>query len=92
MQCYGAREVSSVWFPEAQAITLLCSPHAHVSQYFVRRDFAAALVIVLSVVAYYIVLTSSQHQAIMNQLGIICNFFTICFFASPLSTMVSVSW
>lgn len=48
-----------------------------------------ALVIVLSVVAYYGVLSSSQHEAIMNQLGIICNFFTICFFASPLSTMVS---
>lgn len=47
-----------------------------------------ALSIVLTVVGYYR-LVASDYSSSMNQLGIICNFFTICFFASPLSTMVS---
>lgn len=57
-------------------------------QYYVRRDFVTAASIVFSTIAYYFLFVSDQTTAITH-LGIICNFFTICFFASPLSTMVS---
>ncbi len=60
-------------------------------QYFIRRDFAVALTVVTSLVIYYNYFVSDYHT-IVTQLGIICNFFTICFFASPLSTLVRYGW
>jgi uncharacterized protein with PQ loop repeat len=58
-------------------------------QYFVRRDFIVAALIVSSIAAYFSLFASDQGSSI-TQLGLVCNFFTICFFASPLSTMVSL--
>ena len=61
------------------------------TQYGIRRDFTIAVAIVLPIVLYYSIFVS-EMSTILTQLGIICNFFTICFFASPLSTMVSPSF
>ena len=45
----------------------------------------------MSPIALYYTFLVSEVSTVLTQLGIICNFFTICFFASPLSTMVSPS-
>ena len=56
-------------------------------QYYIRRDFALALTIIATVVGYFTVFVYDSSKA-TAQLGIVCNFFTIIFFAAPLATMV----
>ena len=56
-------------------------------QYVVQRDVSVAAVIILPTTIYYSFF-AADHATVMTQLGVICNFFTIMFFASPLSTMV----
>jgi len=34
----------------------------------------------------------TDNDAVLFRLGILCNFFTVLFFASPLSTLVSMTW
>ena len=53
------------------------------------RDFIIASSIVGVVILYVTVIAAQQTR--LSHLGIIANFFTICFFASPLSTMVICS-
>ncbi len=59
-----------------------------VFQYTVRRDVSISLSIIATAIIYFTFFVSEKPVA-MARLGIVCNFFTICFFASPLSTMVS---
>lgn len=56
-------------------------------QFYVRRDFAVAVTIIAVVICYFTVFVY-EHEKATTQLGIVCNFFTIIFFASPLATMV----
>ena len=56
-------------------------------QFKVQRDFVCALATVLSICLYYTFFVS-DHDRVVNQMGIVCNFFTILFFASPLINMV----
>ena len=56
-------------------------------QYYVRRDFAIALTIIATVLCYFTMFVYDSAKA-TSQLGIVCNFFTIIFFAAPLATMV----
>ncbi len=58
------------------------------SQPRVQRDVTVAMVIVVPVVVYYTCIATGESSRLV-QLGLICNFFTILFFASPLTTMVS---
>ena len=59
-------------------------------QFTLRRDCGVALCIVLPVTSYfYIFPVVWLYDPDINYLGIVCNIFTILFFASPLSTMVS---
>ena len=56
-------------------------------QFKIQRDFTIVLVTVLSISTYYTYLVS-DHERVMNQMGVVCNIFTIIFFASPLINMV----
>jgi hypothetical protein len=58
------------------------------SSYYVRRDFGLALTIIATVVAYFTVFVYDSSKT-TAELGIVCNFFTIIFFAAPLATMVT---
>ncbi len=51
------------------------------------RDIVITGAIVGTVMIYVFLLANSRVR--LSHLGVIANFFTICFFASPLSTMVS---
>jgi len=56
-------------------------------QYNVRRDFFLSLsIVVVTIVVFNFIITGKE--VVLTRLGLVCNFFTICFFASPLSTMV----
>ena len=44
----------------------------------------------ISVAFYFFVLNSPTNENGASALGIVCNIFTVLFFASPLSTMVSL--
>ena len=47
----------------------------------------AALLFIFAVIVYCYYLVSDNNTALFH-LGLLCNFFTVMFFASPLSTMV----
>ena len=66
----------------------VCSIPSASSQSRVQRDVTAAAAIVFPVAIYYCWLVSDEGSK-LTQLGVICNLFTILFYASPLSTMVS---
>ena len=51
------------------------------------QDLAFALMIIATVVCYFTVFVFESSKA-TTQLGLVCNFFTIIFFAAPLATMV----
>jgi solute carrier family 50 protein (sugar transporter) len=55
----------------------------------IQRDFVVALAAVLSISLYYTCLVS-DHERVINQMGVFCNIFTIIFFASPLISMAEV--
>ncbi|CAI7992076.1 Sugar transporter SWEET1 [Geodia barretti] len=64
--------------------------HTYVEMKFkIQRDFTIVLVTVLSISTYYTYLVS-DHERVMNQMGVVCNIFTIIFFASPLINMAEV--
>lgn len=52
----------------------------------VRRDVAIATATICGVVVYFMCV---EYGALVK-LGLVCNFFTVCFFASPLATMAEV--
>ena len=53
-----------------------------------HQDFAVAVTIIATVVCYFTVFVFESSKA-TTQLGLVCNFFTIIFFAAPLATMVT---
>lgn len=59
-------------------------------QFAVKRDTAIASAIVLAALLYFTKLAGDSDTSLFY-LGLLCNVFTILFFASPLSTLVSTT-
>ena len=54
----------------------------------VKMHTGVAFLVIMAVIVYsnYFI---NDNDAVLFRLGLLCNFFTVLFFASPLSTMVS---
>lgn len=57
-------------------------------QFAVKRDTAIASAVVFTSLLYFTKLAGDSDTSLFY-LGLLCNVFTILFFASPLSTLVS---